>query len=255
MLAVSYQGVAIPLMWTSLGKAGNSSTKERCLLLNRFILLFGRSRIRYLTADREFKGGEWLLYLKKNRIPFVIRIANDTKTTNRHKTGSLKVTRLFPLAIGESMLLNRPRVIWGIPVYLAAIRLDSGEYLIVASYDFRPNIIKDYQRRWEIETLFGCLKTRGFDLEKTRLSDPERVSKLLALLSITFVWCFRVGQWKQSKKKIKCSTHGRLMKSVFRLGLDTLQRLLFSHKANTAEWHKMLFFISPAIQDSSHQLC
>ncbi|KCZ09755.1 hypothetical protein J973_4206, partial [Acinetobacter baumannii 26016_7] len=30
--------------------------------------------------------------------------------------------------------------------------------------------------RWEIETLFSCLKGRGFNLENTRLTDPRRVT-------------------------------------------------------------------------------
>lgn len=238
-----------------MGKAGNSSTRDRCLLLARFIHLFGASRIRYLTADREFRGKEWLLYLKAHRIPFVIRIPNNTQVMNRHKTGYLTVTRFFPLAVGKSLLLNQRRIMWGVPVYLAAIRLDVDKYLIVASYDFREHILMDYQRRWEIETLFSCLKTRGFNREQTRLCDPERVSKLLALLSITFVWCFRVGHWKNLEKKIKHSSHGRLMKSIFKLGLDTLQRLFFRREIESTEWKKLLLFIAPSKPDDDYQLC
>jgi hypothetical protein len=33
--------------------------------------------------------------------------------------------------------------------------------------------------RWEIETLFGCLKGRGFNLEETRVVDYLRIKKLL----------------------------------------------------------------------------
>ena len=40
--------------------------------------------------------------------------------------------------------------------------------------------------RWQIETLFGCLKTRGFNFEDTHLTDPERLSKLLGLLALAF---------------------------------------------------------------------
>ena len=36
-----------------------------------------------------------------------------------------------------------------------------------------------YQRRWEIETLFGCLKTRGFRMEDTHMTAPEKIEKLL----------------------------------------------------------------------------
>lgn len=33
-----------------------------------------------------------------------------------------------------------------------------------------------------------CLKTKGFNLEDTHLTDHERISKLFALLTITFAW-------------------------------------------------------------------
>lgn len=34
-----------------------------------------------------------------------------------------------------------------------------------------------YARRWEIESLFACLKGRGFNLEDTHLTHMDRVSK------------------------------------------------------------------------------
>ena len=43
------------------------------------------------------------------------------------------------------------------------------------SPQFNANAIQDYALRWEIETLFSCLKGRGFNLENTRLTDPRRV--------------------------------------------------------------------------------
>ncbi|MEQ1120092.1 transposase, partial [Acinetobacter junii] len=65
--------------------------------------------------------------------------------------------------------------------------------------------------RWEIETLFSCLKGRGFNLENTRLTDPRRVKKLIAVLAIGFCWCYLTGEWQHDRKKaIKIKKHGRL---------------------------------------------
>ncbi len=36
-----------------------------------------------------------------------------------------------------------------------------------------PMLFRDYALRWEIETLFSCLKGRGFNLENTRLTDLD----------------------------------------------------------------------------------
>jgi hypothetical protein len=52
-------------------------------------------------------------------------------------------------------------------VYLSWLRLSDGELLIVASHHLTPDAVKIYGFRWEIETLFGCLKGRGFKIEET----------------------------------------------------------------------------------------
>lgn len=64
-LAVAYQGVAFPLLWTLLPKQGNSNTTERIDLVAQLLKLFPRNQIGYLTADREFVGRGWIQYLLK----------------------------------------------------------------------------------------------------------------------------------------------------------------------------------------------
>lgn len=92
------------------------------------------------------------------------------------------MTRLFNLKVGEVMILKRPRSIWTIPVYLGAVRTPN-EHAIIIANGYSAALVADYAHRWKIETLFGCLKSRGFDLEQTRLRDPQRLSKLLALFN------------------------------------------------------------------------
>jgi len=59
MLGIVYKGVAFPLLFTMLDKRGNSSSKERIDLINRFIRLFGKGIIECVVADREFVGKDW----------------------------------------------------------------------------------------------------------------------------------------------------------------------------------------------------
>ncbi len=49
-LAIVYQGVAFPLLFTMVPKAGNSSTAERINLMKRYIDLFGLQTIAYLLT-------------------------------------------------------------------------------------------------------------------------------------------------------------------------------------------------------------
>ena len=91
------------------------------------------------------------------------------------------------------------------------------------------NAIKIYAKRWEIETLFSCLKGRGFNLEDTRVTDLIRVKRLLVLPVIAFCWAHRTGEWQHEKvKEIKIKNHQRFSKSFFKYGLDLMRDTLLN---------------------------
>ena len=203
MLGLVYQGIAYPLVWKMLEKKGNSNSDERMDLLDRFQEIFPEARIAYVCADREFVGKRWLTYLLIDPvIPFRLRIRESEKISDgrRKLRASVIFAHLLP---GQTEVLSSRRWVWGRLVYVAGLRLDNGNLLIVVASDSPPTIITDYARRWGIEsggmpvaacepelvparsaTLFGIFKTRGFCLESTHFTEPERLSKLLALLSL-----------------------------------------------------------------------
>lgn len=58
-LGIAHMGIAVPIIWSTFSKAGNSNTEERISLMERFLRIFGKGKILCLTADREFVGQEW----------------------------------------------------------------------------------------------------------------------------------------------------------------------------------------------------
>ena len=79
VLGIVYCGSALPLLWVTLNKKGNSNTQERIELMKRFLTIFGAQAITCLLADREFIGVEWFRYLIENHIKLVIRIKKIPK--------------------------------------------------------------------------------------------------------------------------------------------------------------------------------
>ena len=69
---------------------------------------------------------------------------------------------------------------------------------------------------------FKAMKSSGFDIEKTHLTKIARIEKLLLLIMIAFVWCYKVGIYLNSIKPIKVKAHGRKAKSIFKYGLSFL---------------------------------
>jgi Transposase DDE domain len=245
MLGIVYKGVAFPIVWLILPKAGNSNTDERILLLELFIDLFGVERIQCLLGDREFVGKRWFQWLIAQGIDFRIRAHHNYRVANGH--GKLvPAWRLFAASgVDQMLVFPSPRQMWGLELYLSGCYLGKGEYLILVAPSYSEQPEEEYKKRWEIETLFGCLKTRGFNLEDTHLTDPERLSRLLGLLAIAFCWAHKVGEWRATQEPLKIKKHGYSAKSIVRYGLDCLRRILtnFDH-FDLVEWTRVIKLLS-----------
>ena len=247
MLAVvSEGGVAVPLLWTVFAKKGCSNDRERQLILEKYLSIFPAQSIKFVTADREFASQEWLQFLSQIRIGFCLRIKANTLIPD--KRGKLmKAQRLLSRGkLGEAINCRRRRKLWNVSVRLSGRRKACGDNVIVVSSEDVSELLSSYRLRWQIETLFGCLKTRGFCLEATHLTETDRVSRLLSLLSIGFCWAMLSGQLATRHKPIKRKKHGRLEKSVFRAGIDYIRRLLCrpTNKGEKQERQQLIFLLS-----------
>ena len=198
-------------------------------MIKRFVDKFGQQHIKALLADREFIGKDWLKFLKKQEISFIIRIKKDAKIPNGCGL-KVQAKNLFRfLKPGEKLVIIGARKMTGVDVFLSALRLDDGQLLIVATDQAGDQAIEHYGERWQIETMFSCFKERGFNLEDTHITHRQRIKRLLAVLAIAFCWAHRTGEWQhENVKPIKIKKHLRLAKSIFRVGLDFIREALFS---------------------------
>ena len=243
-LGIVHEGVAIPVLWWMLDKKGNSHTQERIALFQEWHALFPERTIQCLTADREFLGREWFHYLlKETAVPFRIRIRDSDKLDNGRQALKAKVV-FAALAVHETQVLAKRRRLWGHWLYVAALRLEDSSLLVVVSAHDIHTAIADYAHRWSIETLFGIFKTRGFCLESTHLRDPERLSKLFALLALALCWALKTGQWRHQLQPLKIKAHGRRAKSLFRYGFDYLRAIFLNTPEKKQQFEEVLSFLS-----------
>ena len=100
-------------------------------------------------------------------------------------------------------------------------------FLILATSNVDPaEATEFYERRWDIETLFAALKSRGFDLEETPVTGPDKVENLVGLLALAFGWVRLVGEERAAREGPPTTkSHGRKERSLFRYGLDRLQNI------------------------------
>jgi len=226
VLALVTPRFRVPLLWTLLPHAGASSTEQRIRLMQRYLALFGVSSVEMLLADREFIGTEWMNFLCKNKIPFVIRLREDLRF--RLEDGR---TPSFPL-----LRRSRPRGTWtgwleameatpGNRLTFVMKRLGKDETLIVATNTGTPGrALRLYRQRRAIECLFADAESRGLNIEDTHITDPGKLDTLLAIATLAITWACRAATRIMGRRKLRRKAHGRREKFWFSPGLDSLRR-------------------------------
>lgn len=99
-------------------------------------------------------------------------------------------------------------------------------YLVTNMADLEAAVAL-YKKRAHIETFFSDQKSRGFNIDKSHLSDPKRLSRLLIASCLAYLWLVYLGVCALQQEWRKClHRRKRCDLSLFRLGLRLLARCL-----------------------------
>ena len=223
VLSVAWHGVSIPIFWVNLAKAGNSNTKDRMLIFSKAIRLLRISNIEALLGDREFIGEDWLHWLDYYGIIFVVRIKDNSllhknkkyrKATNSFRTLSRKCMRCLACNL------------WDLELTVVGYKDKDGNVQILATNGNPKSAVKLYAIRWQIESMFLCLKSNGFNLEETHMVCQEKVELLFGLLAILTCWNCKIGLWCNQIKPIKIKNHGRPEQNLFHYGMTIISSVI-----------------------------
>ncbi|WP_035560846.1 IS4 family transposase [Hymenobacter sp. IS2118] len=218
----------LPLYWELLdNRSGNSSAADRIALLKICVQVLGRDRIGLVVGDREFVGHVWLNWLRKNKLPFVMRLPKHHQIT--FASGRRQAVTALGLAVGQQRHFLHCQVagVWG-QVWVK--RLADTEFLFLFAAPGLRNLGGLYASRWTIEQCFQNLKGRGFNLEATHLCCHQKLRKLVALVSLAYALCLGVGTMAHGKiKAIPRKNHGCRATSLSRYGLNLLRQLTRPH--------------------------
>jgi hypothetical protein len=240
---VETSGLAIPVHTKDLGKCGSSNDDERIEAVDAILEIIPVECIEVLTADREFLSLRFLAHLLAKGILFSARLKSDAIIEH---AGQRKSAAAWFQAYQRKSL--RSAVVYGSIANICGRRLKkkSGkqDYLIVVT-NLEPDTgFELYRTRWKIETLFGALKSRGFNLEQTRVTQSHRLENLVLLLAIAIFWALRVGLFVSTLDRDRLRADGTRFYSLFRVGLDFLRRLLLNPKLDLVVWDKVIQVLS-----------
>ena len=229
LVSVVYHGRALPLGWVVVAapKGHFPEATHRTLLAHVHALLPPDATVIFL-GDGEFDGVDLQADLRRYGWGYVCRTATSILITAAGV--EFAVGAVVP-ALGETLAVTPAWMTaarYG-PISLLAIWEPPAEqplYLITNLSDLDA-AVAHYRQRAHIETFFSDQKSRGFQIHKSHLRDPARLSRLLLAACLAYLWvvylgvCARRDDWLPLlHRSDRCDL------SLFRLGLRLLARCL-----------------------------
>ena len=219
---VSIGKMAVPIYFEMLdNKSGNSSAADRITLFKSLIATIGKPRIQMLVMDREFIGHTWLGWLKREKIPFCVRVPKH------HSILLTSGERLWAEEVMHSSsqpYYQQNAIVDGVAVNLSLSYGKDGELLYLIGSTLPQTLQSWYKRRWSIEVFFQALKQRGYNLEGSSLRCIIKYRKLFALVCMAYTICWATGIEAGKTNPVRVKKHGYPQYSVFRRGLNLMRQ-------------------------------
>jgi hypothetical protein len=229
-LAVAFGARALPLGWLRVEGKGTSGLELQKKLLSWLKEILPKDAEVFIVADREFHSiflAEWIK--EQMNCHFVLRIQSNTyvEVKGEWKRADSTVSR-GGRSFYSNLLVTRYRKAT-YRVNLAAIwsKKEDEPWLIISDLKYLKQIESIYAKRFWIEEMFSDHKSRGLNLEQTRITDPDRLERLLVAVAIAYLWIMQVGTlvvnkdlWRQVDNRGKSRTV-----SLCRIGLRWLTKL------------------------------
>jgi len=241
-IALAYKKRSLPLAWMVLDHNGNSSLKEQWKLIKYLIPLIPKASEVVLIGDREFQNDALMDKVFQRGWHFRLRLRCNTWVVL--KDGTKCQLRDLPLKKGQRLFLQDVHLTeeeYG-PVNLACSWDESDEdddpWYIATDEEASNHTLLDYSRRMWIDETFRDLKEQGFHLDKSHLPFPDRLSRLILVIVLCYIWLMQLGTWVVKvgwRRLIDCAKERSL--SYFQLGLRWLERLSVFNRRLSLSFH------------------
>jgi hypothetical protein len=230
-LSLSHCFRAIPLAWLVM-KGPGLITLEKCeALLDEAAQLLKQATAVTFLADRGFRDKDWARKCLTLGWNYRLRVANNTGVT---------------LADGRLLTIHTLGVKPGCPRYFQHVRLTAeadwccnlavtwtkptpkqpAELCAIAmNVPACQRTLKDYLKRMHVEESFRDDKSGSFNLDATKLTDPERLNHLLLAIAVAVLWIYDIGeQVLRADERQEIDPAYKRQLSIFQIGWRKLQR-------------------------------
>jgi Transposase DDE domain len=236
VIGLAYHGTVLPLAWkTSRGKKGHRKGEFHRALLQQVYPYWRYHRRVIVLGDAEFSNEPVIGWLLQANWGFVLRFQHSYQLQTHPLAGWQSVQQLYQasqLQAGQvhhwsNLVYTYQHQIPGLRVTVYWGDQDPEPWCLVSNLaaDQQPHLI--YPQRFWIETLFGHHKSRGFQLARTHLTDPQHLDRLILALAIATDITLGLGTALIVSGQTKSIDRtDRRDLSLFQLGWRYLYRLL-----------------------------
>ncbi len=229
MVSVIYAHRAIPIGWWVIeGAKGHFPTETHLTLLREVKTLVPQTATVIFLGDGEFDSPELQAEVAGYDWEYVCRTAKNIQIEVEGEGSSLadlpvkRGQRVFRKGVLFTKVAYGPVTVivwWGTryrePIYL------------VTNMNSVQRACDQYRKRMQIETFFSDQKSRGFQLDRSHLSAPERVKRIMLAACLAYLWVIYLGTVAQHDDWLPViHRRHRCDLGLFQLGLRLLDYLL-----------------------------
>lgn len=204
LLAVDYQGVAVPIYFKLYCHKGVLSEIERIKFI-KSAYDFGVLLNSTIIADREFIGDNWFSNFFDFSLDFIIRLRKGQYRDNL--IGNKTYNSLQKRAIKKgkaSAIVQINGLQFRLWVVKNATKSNTEPLIyILTSILSKRNVPNLYRLRWKIECLFKHLKTNGYNLEDLRMTDLDKIRLLITILVLAYIMAILTAMEERKKKPVR----------------------------------------------------
>jgi hypothetical protein len=197
MLSVRLRKRAVPVAWRVRATQGNIGFAVQKELLNTVLTWLPDSVKIMLAADRFYGTAQLIDWCQKAGWSYRIRLKGNL--TLSHEGAEITT--------GE-VATHIPNGVKGAELYGSGVKTNIGvlhekghkEPWIIAM-DAAPSAYTalDYGMRWGIENMFSDLKSRGFGLMQSQIQKPDRMERLILIMSMALYRATSCGMFAETQ--------------------------------------------------------
>jgi len=191
MLSIRTGERALPLTWEVRETSGSIGFERQKPLLDAAFAMLPESASILLLGDRFYGTAALIRWCQEHGWDYRLRLRENLVL--HHEGGELTtgeaakagLTVLQNVCLGES----------GVETHIGILH-EKGHpepWIIAMSEPPSKGRVLDYGMRWGIEPLFSDFKSRGFGITKTQLRHPDRIERLILVLTLALYWAASTG--------------------------------------------------------------